>query len=168
MSSLLWMWRQLDDICERAFVSVNSEQHAREPYASLPTITDKIEPVGPATGLLSAWAAFPQVAWLVVAVDMPFLDPGTLTALVRARRPEALATVFQHPDGTLEPLCAIWEAAAQPILAERVQAGHASLRRCLEAGQIQVLKPPIAEALKSVNSPAQYQDAVRRLAASGP
>jgi molybdopterin-guanine dinucleotide biosynthesis protein A len=160
-----WTWQQLDQICERAYISVNSVQQGQEPYASLPTITDEFEPVGPATGLLSAWSAFPQVAWLVVAVDMPFLDRRTLKSLVDGRCPTSVATAFQHSDGTLEPLCAIWEAAAQPILAARVQSGDASLRRCLEAEGCRILRPPVNDALISVNSPAEYQDARRRLEA---
>jgi molybdopterin-guanine dinucleotide biosynthesis protein A len=74
-----------------------------------------------------------------------------------------MATVFKHPDGTFEPLCAIWEAAARPVLLERVEAGHTSLRRCLEAVQTQILVPPTSQALRSVNLPAEYQDARRRL-----
>ncbi len=164
----VWMWRQLDEICERAYVSVNIEQQTREPYVDLPTITDEIPPVGPATGLISAWASFPKIAWLAVAVDMPFLDHGTLMALVEGRCSAALATAFQHPDGTLEPLCAIWEAAALPALTERLQTGDASLRRCLEAGQAQILTPATGQALTSVNSPTEYEDARRRLEASEP
>ncbi len=163
MPQAVWMWRQLDDICERAYISVNVGQQNQEPYASLPTLTDGIEPVGPATGLVSAWATFPRAAWLVVAVDMPFLDRGTLNSLLEGRAPASLATAFRHADGTLEPLCAIWESAAQPLLVERLRTGDASLRRCLEAEQTQILKPPTVEVLTSVNSPAQYQEARRRL-----
>ena len=159
----VWTRQQLDEFCERTFVSVNAGQETREPYADLPTIAVETSPIGPASGLISAWTTFPQAAWLVVAVDMPFLNRGTLTALIEGRDRAAMATVFEHPDGTLEPLCAIWEAAARPVLLERVQAGHTSLRRCLEAGQTQILVPPMSQALISVNSPAEYQDARRRL-----
>ena len=116
----VWIWQQLGEICERAYVSVNAEQEVAAPYQGLPKIRDQIAPCGPATGLISAWAAFPQAAWLVVAVDMPFLDRGTLMSVVEGRCSTGLATAFQHSDGTLEPLCAIWEAAAQPVLAKRV------------------------------------------------
>jgi len=162
----VWLWRQLDEVCERAYVSVNAGQQFCAPYVDLPMITDEITPVGPATGLVSAWTAFPRAAWLVVAVDMPFLDLATLRGLITGRCPTGLATVFQHPDGTLEPLCAIWEAAARPALAERIRAGDASLRRCLEEGQVRTLKPPTRQALRSVNSPAEFRDARRLLAGS--
>ena len=160
---VLWLRRLLADFCDSVYVSTNDKQRSSELYADLPTVVDQAPDRGPAMGLISAWEAVPGSAWLVVAVDMPFLDRGTLMALVDGRNPAALATAFQHPDGTLDPLCAIWEAAAQPALTERIQAGDTSLRRCLEAGQIQVLQPPSSQALISVNSPAEYQDARRRL-----
>jgi molybdopterin-guanine dinucleotide biosynthesis protein A len=161
----VWLWQQLDELCECAYVSVNAEQSDLEPYSGLPTIIDEIEGIGPAAGLVSAWATHPSAAWLVVAVDMPFIDEDTLRPLLQGRLPGMHATAYRHPDGTLEPLCAIWEAAAQPPLAGRIRAGDTSLRRCLEAGQVRILTPPAAVALTNTNSAIEYRDAERLLAA---
>lgn len=160
----VWLWQQLGALCERAYVSVNPRQSEDEPYTNLPTILDKRTGIGPATGLVSAWESYPGTAWLVVAVDMPFIDGDTLRALLQGRRSAMHATAYRHSDGTLEPLCAIWEAAAQPLLAERIHAGDSSLRRCLEAGQVEILTPSIGAALTNVNSVEEYRDAARLLA----
>lgn len=157
----VWIHGQLEEICERTYVSVNAEQQGSEPYAGLPTITDQDPNGGPAVGLLSAWRRFPDVAWLAVAVDMPFVNPKTLRTLIDGRQAEVLATAFQHADGTLEPLCTIWEPTAGPILTERVASGDGSLRRLLKAAGIRGLKPPVRGALVSVNTPTQYERARR-------
>ena len=101
---------QLQEFCQQVFVSMNATQARSAPYATLQKIVDHEPRRGPASGLLSAWNAFPMTAWLVVAVDLPFLDRETLQALVAGRDSTLLATAFQHPDGPLEPLCAIWGA----------------------------------------------------------
>ena len=159
----VWIERLISEVCEQTYVSVSAAQHDSEPYAGLPTITDQDPDGGPAVGLLSAWRRFPDVAWLAVAVDMPFLDPATLRTLLDGRQAEVLATAFEHADGTLEPLCTVWEPAAGPVLTERVAGGDGSLRRLLEAAGIQGLDPPVPGVLVSVNSPAQYVRARREL-----
>ncbi len=159
----VWLHRQLDEICERVYVSVSAEQHDAEPYAGLPTITDQDLDGGPAVGLLSAWRSFPDVAWLAVAVDMPFVDAQTLRTLLDGRQAEALATAFQHADGTLDPLCTVWEPAAGPVLAERAAGGDRSLRRLLETAGVRGLEPPAGGALVSVNSPEEVEHARREL-----
>ncbi len=160
---VVWLHRQLDEVCEQVYVSVSAEQQDAEPYAGLPTITDEDSDGGPAVGLLSAWRRFPDVAWLAVAVDMPFVDPETLRTLIDGRQAEILATAFQHADGTLEPLCTVWEPAAGPVLAEQVAGGDRSLRRLLDAAGVRGLTPPVDGALVSVNSPAQVERARREL-----
>ena len=159
----VWIERLISKVCEQTYVSVSAAQHDSEPYAGLQTITDQDPDGGPAVGLLSAWRRFPDVAWLAVAVDMPFLDPATLRTLLDGRQAEVLATAFEHADGTLEPLCTVWEPAAGPILTERVAGGDGSLRRLLEAAGIRGLEPPVPGALVSVNSPAQVARARREL-----
>jgi molybdenum cofactor guanylyltransferase len=159
----VWVWQQLDAICERTFVSVNAAQQTRDPYVRLPTIIDEVPPSGPATGLISAWIQFPEASWLVVAADMPFLDRSTLVALLHGRDSREIATAFVHKGGIVEPLCAIWEAAAQASLKTRIAAGDASLRRCLEAERIHRLTPESPQALVSINSPDDYESAVRVL-----
>jgi molybdopterin-guanine dinucleotide biosynthesis protein A len=161
------LWRQLEALCGRCYVSLSAEQAASEGYAGMPTLIDSVPAVGPATGLLTAWQMAPETAWLVAAVDLPFLDRSTLEALLAGRRADCLATAFEHPDGTLEPLCTIWEPAARPALVARVEAGDASLRGLLEAGPTARLEPPSPEAIISVNSPAERLRALERLGRPG-
>lgn len=150
-----WGYKLLARYCDGVLVSVRAEQRWQAPYRDLPLVIDTRPGQGPAAGLLAAWTLHPEAAWLVLATDMPQIAPALLDALVTARDPGRLATVFRHPDGTLEPLCAIWEPIAAAPLEQAVGAGKSSLRRLLEASEIRVLTPPPGPGLTSVNSPEQ-------------
>ena len=74
---------------------------------------DSVAGEGPIVGIRSALAANPNVAWLVLACDLPFLSDAALSQLLRERDPAAVATAYRSThDGLPEPLCAIWEPAA--------------------------------------------------------
>jgi len=164
---VLWLAGLLAELCEAVYVSVNPEQRTVDPYATLPTLVDRTPDQGPAAGLLAAWEAQPESAWLVVAVDLPFIDEESLVMLTEARSPLSRATAFRHPSGVLEPVCAVWEPSARAAVADRVAAGDRSLRRVLEAGPTTVLTPPVPGALASVNTPAEYRESLATLTGRG-
>jgi molybdopterin-guanine dinucleotide biosynthesis protein A len=123
-----------------------------EPYANSPTIVDSLPRHGPVTGLLSARRIYPGVTWVAAAIDLAMLDDRTVSVLVSRRRATAAATAFLHPDGTVEPLCTIWEPPALAVLAERASNGDFSPRRCLEAVDTKFLACPTPRALISIDS----------------
>jgi molybdopterin-guanine dinucleotide biosynthesis protein A len=147
---------RLSPFCERTFVSVRHDQADAPTYARLPLIIDAGEHAGPAAGLLSAWQAHPDSAWLVVAADMPGVDSALLAELVAARAPACLATAFVNDTGLPEPLCAIWEPAAAPVVSTRAQSGRLSLREVLDGHRCRLLACKAPAKLKSVDTAASY------------
>lgn len=139
----------LTPLCKHVLVSIKPAQRDKEPYAGTRVIVDLPPRQGPASGIIAASRARPEAAWLVVAVDLAALTGDTLSTLVAARRSSAAATAFRHADGTLEPLCTIWEPAACAVLAERTAAGDSSPRRCLESVDVEVAACPDAATLRS-------------------
>jgi hypothetical protein len=81
-----------------------------------------------------------MAAWLALATDMPRVD-AALLELVAARDPGRLATAFRHADGTIEPLCTIYEPAARAVLEARVGAGERSLSAMLAASRVAHCRP---------------------------
>ena len=75
----------LSKVSENTFLSVREEQ-----ISSSERGLNKCG--GPFNGILSAHNAYPDVAWLVLACDLPLLDRETLTILVTARNPGKAAT----------------------------------------------------------------------------
>ncbi len=153
---LLWTWRLLSTLLPRVFVSVRTEQRDEPLRRGLPQIVDSVADAGPAAGILSAQALYPEVAWLVVAVDLPRLDAATLQHLLAMRDPAREATAFiSHHDGLPEPLCALWEPASHARLLARVQAGKPCPRKALIEADTRLLQPLAAHALDNINTPEE-------------
>ena len=154
--------RLLSAVCSRVLVSVRPDQAARMPVSERDLVVDEDDDAGPAAGLLAAWRRVPSSPLLVLAVDMPRVDMPTLQCLLEARDANALATAFEHADGTLEPLCTLWEPAAFEIVraarerAARTRNRGVSLRRVLEESMVRRVAPPCPDCLRSINLPEEY------------
>jgi molybdenum cofactor guanylyltransferase len=152
---------------DKVFVSVRASQAADPTRAQRPQILDSVEGEGPIVGIRSALAAYPQVAWLVLACDLPFLSDAALSQLLRQRDPTALATAFRSThDGLPEPLCAIWEPAAAAALAAYQREGGRCPRKFLIRHAAPLLEPLDRHALDNVNTPEEYTAAAAALDAS--
>ncbi|MFW7269985.1 NTP transferase domain-containing protein [Gluconacetobacter sp. Hr-1-5] len=148
----------------RSFVSLRVDQMDDPLRRALPCIVDTLASIGPAAGLLAAHAACPDVAWLVLACDLPLLDGLTLDALTQARGDDCSAVAFRSEhDGEPEPLCAIWEPGALETLRREISHGRGSLRTIL-AGVGKILPPHTPGALDNINTPADRTRAMARLA----
>lgn len=150
-------FRLVGELVPATFVSVRADQADEPLRAAYPRIADRLAEAGPVAGILAAQDARPDHAWLVVAVDLPRLDAGTLRHLLDARDPSALATAYRSArDGLPEPLCAIWEPASRAPLAEFVRGGRTCPRKFLITHGARLLDLPVAAALDNVNTPAEY------------
>jgi molybdenum cofactor guanylyltransferase len=151
------------------FVSLRADQTSDPTRAVWPMIVDSVEGEGPIVGIRSALAAHPEVAWLVLACDLPFLSEATIEELLRRRDPSALATAYKSAhDGLPEPLCAIWEPAAARPLAEYQAAGGRCPRKFLIRHGAKLLDLPDPRALDNVNTPEEYSQALAALDSTAP
>ena len=64
----------LEPLVARTLVSVRADQLHDPQRASYACIADVLPNLGPIGGIHAALQAHPQVAWLVLACDLPFLD----------------------------------------------------------------------------------------------
>lgn len=137
-------------------VAVRADQADEPLRRAFPLLVDVRSDIGPAAGLLAAHGFAPRAAWLVLACDMPRVTSAMLGRLVARRDPECGATAFRAAaDGRPEPLCAIYEPATLDRLQARVGAGGSSgLRELLAVVNPVLLDAPGADALASINTPA--------------
>lgn len=153
----------------KVFVSLRADQTSDPMRAQRPMIVDLGEGVGPIVGIRSALAAHPEVAWLMLACDLPFLSDTAIEGLLRRRDPSALATAYKSAhDGLPEPLCAIWEPAAARELAEYQAAGGHCPRKFLIRRGAHLIDPLDSRALDNVNTPEEYSQAVAALETLAP
>ena len=147
----------LTPLVARAYVSVRAEQQSEPLRARFPQIIDAPGAAGPIAGLLAAQERHPEVAWLVLACDLPLLDTPTLTHLLRARDPARMATAYRSShDGLPEPLCAIYEPRSRAALSAYVASGKDCPRKFLRGTDIELLDQPDPHALDNVNTPEEY------------
>ena len=140
----------LSNYCEKVFLSCNKDQAVA---ISLPSIEDSNNYKGPLVGLLSAQEKFPDVAWLVLACDMPFVDEEVLNVLIANRNSQAIATCFFHDFP--EPLCSVWEPSSHAPLIKFANSGNLSPKQFLENNDASYIKTSLAikHKLRNINSP---------------
>lgn len=144
----------LAGVCDDVYISCRAEQ-AADIDSSYKTLQDNYAGAGPLVGILSAFKAHPNVAWLVTACDMPLLADATLRYLIQHRDPNAIATTFQSPhDGLPEPLITIWEPAAYDVLQAHIADGFSCPRKALIRNEprVKIIVPPNPDALMNVNT----------------
>lgn len=159
------LYHLLNEVCEQTFLSIRKDQE-KEISNSFKTIIDKDEFRGPYNGLLSAHAAHPEVAWLVLACDLPLMDKKALQELIAARNPSKMASAFADAEDPLpEPLCAIWEPEALTQSIAYLEAGNGSCpRKFLINADVNLVFPEQKEVLLNANSRAEYEEALLKIA----
>ncbi|MDT8873187.1 NTP transferase domain-containing protein [Komagataeibacter rhaeticus] len=136
----------LDRHVRRCFVSLRADQRSDPLRASYPGIVDRQEirerlGGGPMVGVLSAHVACPDVAWLVIACDLPMLDDSTLALLVNERNADLAATAYvSESDGLPEPLCTIWEPATLAALYRQAARQKIRPRQMLASSTVRLLE----------------------------
>ena len=156
--------RLVTPLAARVFVSVRADQVNDPLRAGYAQIIDRRENAGPIAGIMAAQEQFPEVAWLVLACDLPFLDAATLLQLVRARDPARDATAYlSSHDGLPEPLCAIYEPGSRQKLTAYLAQGLQCPRKFLGQANVQLLTAPNPRALDNINTRAEYDAAMSAL-----
>lgn len=151
--------------CDKVYYSAREDQLDSFPE-NAHVIIDKNDYRGPFNGILSAHKKHAEVAWLVLACDLPLLDKVGLSELVGQRNPEQYATAFSKRDSGLpEPLIAIWEPRALQGAMTYLETAESSCpRKFLINSDIRLVVPSSEEQLYNANSMEEYQLAKKKLA----
>jgi len=160
------LYHLLSKVCERTFISLRAEQEATTPFGFV-TIADEDKFRGPFNGILSAHSRHEEVAWLVLACDLPLMDLPALEQLIEERAPEKLATAFANEEDPLpEPLCAIWEPHALQKAIEYLEAGNGTCpRKFLINNDTKLVFPKNKNVILNANSEGEYKEALAKLSA---
>ncbi|MFK7957627.1 MAG: molybdenum cofactor guanylyltransferase [Lysobacterales bacterium] len=157
VSQLSRTMKLLENVCEHSFVSVSTLESVG-PRAQYPQIADQFAGQGPVDGIASAQQKNPNVAWLVVACDLPLLDLATLQFLIDHRSCEHEVTAFiSASDNQSEPLCAIYEPASAAKIRQNLEKGTRSARKVVMDLNHCLIDPPEGPALVNTNTPQQWR-----------
>lgn len=159
-----YLYQLLNQVCETTYLSVRADQN-EEIKSNFNTLVDKNEYHGPYNGLLSAHKIFPDIAWLVLACDLPLMDENALRELIDQRDPTKMATAFADAQNPLpEPLCAIWEPEALRKSVSYLEKGNGTCpRKFLINSDVKLVFPQRTEVLLNANSKLEYEEAIEKL-----
>ncbi len=141
----------LQPMCDRLVISVNPEQQAyQSQLAGYTRITDDVSLniYGPLHGLLTVHQQFTAEDIFLLACDMQQMQTDVLSALVAnyKNNPAYHAWVYVQPDGSAEPLAAIYSAKALAhILAKHHETSlpRHSMKYVLEQLNVCSIKIPV-------------------------
>lgn len=157
-----YVYEMLSKYCKSTFISCNREQAST--LSEFEIIEDSFLNLGPVGGILSALQSNPNVAWLTVACDLPYLSDKTIEYLVAHRNPSKMTTAFADPKGEFpEPLITIWEPKSYSILLQFLGQGYSCPRKALINSDIELLQAPDESEFQNVNRPEEYQAALQEL-----
>ena len=162
-----YLYQLLQTVCDNTFMSIREEQ-APEFTPDHQLIIDENRFKGPYNGLLSAHNFKPDVAWLVLACDLPLMDRKALEQLIAMRDPDKMATAFAtRESGLPEPLCAIWEPLGLKKSLSYLEDGPGTCpRKFLINEDIQLVFPESEEVLWNANFKEDYEKVMLRLSPS--
>ena len=161
-SQIEYCFELLSPFCCKVFLSNRKEQTILAEYKKFPQIHDIYSDVGPLGGILSAMAAYPRVAWLVLACDLPYVHHATIETLIKKRNPAKMATAYMA-NNLPEPLCAIYESKISDNLLGYFKKGCRSVQTILSLLDVECLKPKESIFLHNVNYPEEYIQTVNFL-----
>lgn len=143
-------------------------------------LADRWPGEGPLGGIITALRATEDSAaepsWsLIIGCDMPFLTVEWLRHLAeRTAASQAEVVVPQSAYG-LEPLCACWRASAVPALTRAFESGVRRVTEAMKQLPMEVLDAAdwkrfdnFDRLFWNMNTPADYQEAIRMLKAERP
>lgn len=159
-----YLYTLLQQVCEQTYMSIRPEQ-AAEFSDDKNLVLDQNLYKGPYNGLLSAHAHNPDVAWLVLACDLPLMDRQALEELILNRDPKKNATAFATKESTLpEPLCAIWEPQGLKQSVAYMNSGVGSCpRKFLINSDVKLVFPKNEDVLLNANFKEDYEKVLLRL-----
>ncbi|MCL6265936.1 NTP transferase domain-containing protein [Flagellimonas myxillae] len=159
-----YLYQLLGEICDKVYLSVREDQQTSN-SSDVDVIVDKNEYRGPFNGILSAHDAHPNVAWLVLACDLPLLDLDSLKLLKEQRNPDKLATSFATTESGLpEPLITIWEPEGLKTSIMHLRTTDSTCpRKFLIKSDVQLVFPEKDEVLYNANSLTDYEFAKSKL-----
>ena len=165
LTQLAYALELLDSVCEDVAVGIGPVPRSEfDLSVSVAIILDAPDTRGPMAGVIAGLRHATGRPMLVIACDMPYLEPSLLVQLVNRRDASQLATAFVATDGSPDPMCAIYESASLATLEALAKEGKSSLRRFLLESPVERIPLDRPELLASVNDRRELDEARRRLA----
>jgi len=143
----------------KTYLSVREEQEI--------TIENKVEDtfigLGPFGAICSAFQSNPNVAWLVLATDLPFVNDAVIQKLLKHRNPSKVATTIKGKGKQFpEPLITIWEPKSYTLLLNYLAQGYSCPRKVLINSDVEIIEVD-DDLIRNINTPEEFKAAKKEI-----
>ncbi|WP_456378338.1 NTP transferase domain-containing protein [Lutibacter sp.] len=143
----------------KTYLSVRSSQEIKIEHK----ITDKFIGLGPFGAICSAFQENPNVAWLVIATDVPFINNNVIQLLLKHRNPSKAATAIKGKGKQFpEPLITIWEPKSYTLLLNYLAQGYSCPRKVLINSDIKIIEVE-DNLIRNINTPEEFKAAHKEI-----
>ncbi len=126
-------------------------------------ITDKYINLGPFGAICSAFQKNPNIAWLVLATDLPFVNDKIIQFLLKNRNPSKIATAIKGKTKEFpEPLITIWEPKSYTLLLNYLAQGYSCPRKILINSDIEIVEVD-DNLIRNINTPDDFDSAYKEI-----
>src|SRR5512142_7490 len=154
--------RSLKAVCRDIIIVTNSPQLYKA--YSVSVVTDAFNLHGPLTGIYSGLLKSADEYNVVVACDMPFLNPRLLSYM--GSLAGGYDIVVPAVGGMLEPLHAVYRKGLLPVIEAQIMRYEQQIRVLFEKQRIRYVAgeeidrfDPARKSFKNLNTPQEYEEA---------
>ena len=158
----------LEECCSETLIVARDQANAQEyVFPGVRVTVDETPGVGPLMGLYSGLSAISTAHALVVAVDLPFVQPALLTFLLSRSLPEdTLLIPFVHD--IPQVLLGVYPRSILPVVKEQLRQGRRDVRCLLKLAAVQYVEEaqllqvdPELRSFVNVNTPQDLRDVMQ-------
>ncbi len=143
----------------KTYLSVREDQEIQTENK----ITDKFIGLGPYGAICSAFQENPDVAWLVLATDLPFVNDEVIKLLLKHRNPSKIATTIKGKSNQFpEPLITIWEPKSYILLLNYLAQGYSCPRKVLINSDVEIFEID-DNFIRNINTPEEFKAAHKEI-----
>lgn len=151
----------LTKYCDQVFLSAQTNQWQGTELDRLAVIPDQKSNGGPMAGMLAAFAAHPDVNWLIVACDLVHFNSKTVEKLLANFDPNSVATCYKSKESDFpEALCALYTPAAQAVFNDAFKSDVKCPVKVLKNTKITCIDQEAGINLANVNTQVERQNEI--------
>ncbi|MGD1069527.1 MAG: molybdenum cofactor guanylyltransferase [Bryobacteraceae bacterium] len=128
-------------------------------HLGLPVVPDEFPGLGPLAGIEAALRVTESEWNLIVACDMPALNPFIFRDLLAACLVDGAVdgAVPEYADGRLEPLCALYHQRCHPVIRAALDAGVRKVTDSLRSLEIRYVRVASDAPFANLNTPEELR-----------
>jgi cyclic pyranopterin phosphate synthase len=153
-----YLYSLLEPFCSEVYLSAKKNQWNGTALDKFPTINDSAEMQGPMAGMHAAFKSQPDVNWLVVACDLPFINKACIDHLFWNFNDEKIATCYKNAQHDFpEALCAIYTPSAFEIIRKSYFDGVTCPVKVLKNNFAELIEIPNEVNLSNINFKYEWE-----------